>query len=181
MPKLETKTMTVHPTQEDKAIDFMQNFGWGLKNNQEIYNKDTRMEDDFWSDGINVITETTHYIKLTFQRDTSTPNYSRLAELERSYNAIEVNPTEKKPSILNTVLICTSVYLSIIMFEQHVIGTGSTAFFYVGSVGMIAGTVAPVYFHVKKKKAYNNAYNNADSIASQKKQEILRECERLIS
>ena len=94
MPKYETKTKTVHPSDEAAVIDFMQNFGWILKNNQEVFNKNTRYEDDFWSDGINVITETTHYTKLTFQRDQLMPQYDNLVRLEDLYDS---NPLSSEP------------------------------------------------------------------------------------
>jgi len=88
MAMLEIKTMTVHPSEEDSAINTMMSFGWDLKNNQEVYNKNTRMQDDFWSNDINVITETKHYIKLTFQRDPLRAHYAELVELEHKYQSV---------------------------------------------------------------------------------------------
>ena len=85
MANLETKIIKVQPSEEESAIRFMQIFKWDLINNQEVYNKNTRMEDDFWTEGINVITETTHYVKLTFRRDTNIPCYLELIKYENEY------------------------------------------------------------------------------------------------
>jgi hypothetical protein len=95
MPRLETKTMTVHPSTEAEIIDFIQNFGWDLKNNQEVLTQNTRLEDGGFLDtsgNIYSVTETTHYIKLTFQRNTEMRNYAEIVKLEREYNDIPKYP-----------------------------------------------------------------------------------------
>ena len=78
----EVKSIKVHPDYESEEIEFRQKFGWEFVSTQEIYNKDTHMESSLFSDTITSVTETVHYVKLTFQRDRSTVN-PKLLDLER--------------------------------------------------------------------------------------------------
>ncbi|MBQ7391297.1 MAG: hypothetical protein IJV73_01300 [Clostridia bacterium] len=80
---LETKTLTVNPNAEQSTIDLFASFGWGLKSSQEIKNKDSHLERR--GDEIVNVTESEHYIKLVFERDTKRENYDKLKELENTY------------------------------------------------------------------------------------------------
>ncbi|GHT19475.1 hypothetical protein FACS1894189_8300 [Planctomycetales bacterium] len=92
MARKEIKTINVQPADEESAISVWQTFGWELKNNQEvkIQSENAYLEKDFWGDGINQVTTThrEHYVKLTFERDTSMPNYAELVSLEQQYYAL---------------------------------------------------------------------------------------------
>ena len=83
----ETKFIEVHPTTVEDTIKVWHSFGWEMVGApQEIYNKDSHQERR--GDTIYNVTETTHYVKITFQRDNKMPNYAELASLERRYDAI---------------------------------------------------------------------------------------------
>ena len=81
----ETKSVKVHPDYEAECIAFEQRFGWELFNTQEVYNKDTHLENSFFTDTITSVTETTHYVKLTFQRETEKVS-TELKQLERDFD-----------------------------------------------------------------------------------------------
>ena len=78
----EIKSFTCHPDYEQEVIDFRRKVGWEFISTQEIYNKDTHMEGGFFTNTITSITETTHYVKITFQRDRDKVN-PELLSLER--------------------------------------------------------------------------------------------------
>ena len=83
---LEVKTLTVKPNAEQNTIDLLASFGWNLKSSQEIKTKDSHLEqrgDDIYS-----VTETEHYIKLVFDRDTNRENYDKLKQLENTFFSI---------------------------------------------------------------------------------------------
>lgn len=86
MAMKEIKSFSVQPGEEENTIKLWQTFGWELVGApQEIYNKDSNFErrgDDLYS-----VTTTTHYIKLTFERDPARPNYEELKSLEVEYEA----------------------------------------------------------------------------------------------
>ncbi len=80
----EIKSFKVHPDYESEEINYRQRFGWEFVSTQEIYNKDTHLErgiSDIILDTTTSVTETTHYVKLTFKRDRSKIN-PRLVEIE---------------------------------------------------------------------------------------------------
>ena len=91
---LETKTLTVNPNAEQDTIDLLASFGWNLKSSQEIKNKDSHLERR--GDDIVSVTETEHYIKLVFDRDTKRDNYDRLKELENTYFTIMSQEPEQR-------------------------------------------------------------------------------------
>ena len=80
----EVKSFKVHPDYESEEITFRQKFGWKFVSTQEVYNKDTHLErgiSDIILDTTTSVTETVHYVKLTFQRDRDVVN-PKLLELE---------------------------------------------------------------------------------------------------
>jgi len=87
----ETKFIQVHPSNVESTIEIWQCFGWDIMGApQEIFNKDSHLEasgEDTYS-----VTTTTHYVKITFQRDKNIPNYAQLVELENKYNSIPNPP-----------------------------------------------------------------------------------------
>lgn len=91
----ETKVEQVHPSDVDATIERWSNFGWELMGApQEIYNKDTNTRLERRGDTIYNVTETetTHYFRITFQRDKLMRNYSELASLESRYYALPGYP-----------------------------------------------------------------------------------------
>ncbi|MCI9427744.1 MAG: hypothetical protein HFI81_08325 [Eubacterium sp.] len=78
----EIKSFKVHPDYEEAEINFRRKVGWEFISTQEIYNKDTHMEGGIFTDTVTSVTETTHFVKLTFQRETENVN-PELISLER--------------------------------------------------------------------------------------------------
>ncbi len=106
----ETKSLTVPPSEEAAQIELWQVFGWELFSTQEVLAKDSHLEAGLFN---NVsITETTHYIKLTFQRDSANVNhYAELKALEWEFNNVPYpGDAPTKFSALNIfigLMLCT--------------------------------------------------------------------------
>lgn len=99
----ETKSMQIAPSEEQYMIAAYQAFGWELLSSQEIKTKDSHMERS--GDTIYSVTESEHYIKLTFTRDDRMPYY---ADLKREQMKFETAYTSMEPVNFNmvTALIC---------------------------------------------------------------------------
>ncbi|MDR1072100.1 MAG: hypothetical protein LBL45_00270 [Treponema sp.] len=81
----EIKSMQVHPSDEEETIKVWQTFGWELMGAPQEVN----IADSHWEDNTHYYSQKgEHYVKLTFQRDNSIPNYARLAELQKQYDAV---------------------------------------------------------------------------------------------
>lgn len=83
----EIKTLTVKPDEDAQTIQNLQCFGWTLLTSQEVYNKDSHLE--AWGKNTYSVTQTTHYVKLTFERDPAKMvNYSQIRRMEEAYMAV---------------------------------------------------------------------------------------------
>lgn len=83
----EIKTLTVKPNEDAQTIQNLQCFGWKLLSSQEVYNKDSHLE--VWGKNTYSVTQTMHYVKLTFERDSSKiANYSQIRRIEEAYMSI---------------------------------------------------------------------------------------------
>lgn len=107
----QTKSITCAPEDESDLIEIWQTFGWELFSTQEVRDTESHLEQG-WGDTINSVTTTTHYIKLTFQRDPDTVrHYGELAALEREFeNVPHPGDCPQGESILKIVigfLLCT--------------------------------------------------------------------------
>jgi len=169
----DTKSINVHPDNDVAAINFFQNFGWELFSTQEVKNTSTYLKDSVWTDNIKQVTETEHYVKLTFQRDSGMPNYSKLVQLENEYNAVRVPVPPNKPNLLiflGIPLVLSAIFTAL---TGEVIGT---------ILGLIA-VAGGVFLFVKQRQAYNvklAEYGEADRLEEENKKRILRECQQLI-
>lgn len=152
MAKLETKSVSVIPRNEQKAIKFHEKFGWAVQSSQEIFNQDTKQEvkgnaygdDELWN-----VTTTTNYVKIIFQRDKEMKNYSEIAELEKKYEA-NTYIMEKAPGLFPGKIL--SIILALLLigsfggFAGGQIGTGILVFL------IAAGIFAARYFLIFKPK-----------------------------
>ena len=92
----ETKFIQVHPDVVEATIKDWQMFGWEMIGApQEIYNKDSHIEQR--GERQYSVTETTHYVKITFQRDNKMPHYDELVDLEKRYNSLPCNIPQYEP------------------------------------------------------------------------------------
>ena len=89
----ETRFIGVNPTDVESTIEMWSNFGWELVGApQEIFNKDSHAElrgEDTYS-----VTTTTHYVRITFQRDKKMPHYAELVTLEKAFYSNPQKPIE---------------------------------------------------------------------------------------
>lgn len=101
----ETKSITVSPSDEQGTIELHETFGWQLKSSQEIFNKDSHLENR--SDGVYNVTSTTNYVKLVFCREKTMPNYDKLVKLENDYSltTLPIKPSGKILFILGGILV----------------------------------------------------------------------------
>ena len=109
----ETKFIEVSPASVEPTIEHWRTFGWELLGApQEIFNKSSRLESD--SSTIYNITETTHYVKITFQRDSLMTNYNELVSLEREYYSLPSIPNEplkpEKYSFFSKLIIGVGIF-----------------------------------------------------------------------
>ena len=85
------KTMKVAPEMENEAIRLWQDFGYNLKNSQEMYNKSIYLDQnglDYLFNQFRSVETTVHYVKLIFERDHNIPHYQELRDLEDQFNAV---------------------------------------------------------------------------------------------
>lgn len=141
MARTESKSFQVHPNDEQAEINFMQKFHWNLLNSQEIKTVDNHQERR--GDSIYSITNTEHYVKLTFSRDLDTPNISEIKKLEEQYTSL---PRVEQPKLFP--------------FVPWWVWGIATLFYGIGAIAWVAN-----YFllYTPKKKA-------ADTLAGQNDQ-----------
>lgn len=84
MARMESKSVRVAPAAEQSTIDRYQKFGWVLLGSQEVFNRDSHLEEGA-PGTINSVTETTHFVKLVFQRDMDMPYYNKIKELDEQF------------------------------------------------------------------------------------------------
>lgn len=109
MARTESTSFQVHPNDEQEQINLMQKFHWSLLNSQEIKTVDNHLErrgDDIYS-----VTNTEHYVKLTFTRELDLPNLSEIRRLEQKFFALPI-PTRPKlfPGTIWLYLVLTLFY-----------------------------------------------------------------------
>lgn len=148
MARTESISFQVHPNDEQEQIDLMQQFHWSLLNTQDVKTIDNHLERR--GDEIYQITNTEHYVKLTFSRPIDEPHLNEIKRLEQSFFGL---PTPRYPQ-----LFPASIWLWII-----------AAFFYgIGIVGWIAYYF--LHYAPKKKEADQQVQEN-----QKKRQQILTE------
>lgn len=165
MAMKEIKTFEVEPGTEEATIQLWQTFGWELVGApQEIYNRDSHLErksNDMYS-----VTTTTHYIKLTFERDPKREHYNELKSLEEQYYAIEEPDCPDAPRFITILWVI-------------LIGVGFVAYVIPGIILL----VLHIIFHIKKSKAYNEdyaSYTRKCAEISTQREEILTKAQALV-
>ena len=113
----EIERMSVPVDREAEATDRMTSFGWRLMSSQEIFSRDSRLETERPTEGdpfLHSVTETTHYVKLVFERDTKMPHYAELKALQNEYDSNAGKPDfVGKPanSLTNGIWFLAAVFL----------------------------------------------------------------------
>lgn len=171
----DTKTISVHPNNEVSAISFFQNFGWELFGNQEVKTSSSHLKESMWTGDIVQVTETSHYIKLTFQREKSMPNYSRLVQLENEYNLVTSPTKPTKPSLMMTIIMLVVGIPIMLMLENIAVLLILGFLLWLAIIPFYIWRRFPVY---RKKLA---EYESAEAIELEQKRKILSECQSLLS
>lgn len=163
---IETKSITVHPNNENAQIELWSKFGWQLKSSQEIYSKDSHLERR--GDKIYNVTQTTNYVKLVFQRDTEMKNYDELKKLESEYDLIFDPPIRSFKSSI--IALAVGIIIAIYGISESVIPPII--------IGIIVSFVS-VFLIVRTNK---NNKETRDKIIknNEKRREILSKCEALL-
>jgi len=84
--RTETIAVQVHPSDEQSQIDLMQQFHWSVLGTQEIKTLDNHLERR--GDSIVQVTNTEHYVKLSFSRALELPNIKEVRRLETDFFAV---------------------------------------------------------------------------------------------
>lgn len=170
----EIKTLTVAPNEDAQTIYNLQCFGWTLLSSQEVYNKDSHLE--LWGKNTYSVIQTTHYVKLTFERDSARiANYAQIRRLEDSYMAVPCpkrNPAPKKEQFKWLCIIIGGILAAFILLLTVLFGD-----FMMGLICFltIAGTlyvVIKMYYKAAEKyeKAVGRCWKKRNSIALQAEQ-----------
>ncbi|MDR1904812.1 MAG: hypothetical protein LBQ88_21335 [Treponema sp.] len=117
----EIKSISVAPAAEEDTINLWQTFGWELKTTQEVKNKDSHLEKR--GDDLVSVTETEHYVKLTFERDPTRQNYAALKSLEEQfYAARHPGIPPKRFGTLWLILIVALLLFGLMLVTTSAIG-----------------------------------------------------------
>lgn len=102
MARLEKKSITCRPVEENSTIQRFERFGWTLESSQEVYNKDSHIEKRF--DANYSVTETTNYVKLVFSRDKDMPYYNEISALEAKYELLTIDTPSKGLKVASSIV-----------------------------------------------------------------------------
>lgn len=173
MPK-DIKTVNVPMSREAETIRAYQSFGWVLLNNQEIFVKDSHLKRGTFDGKLYSVTETTHYAKLTFERDPATlKNYARIRSLENAYHSVPKPP--KKPVVLPKWALAIFIVLGI--FFAWIFSVANAGMIGVLFVGIYAGIVYAVQ---KRGLSKLPAWQEACKVYHAKCEEILCQADQLL-
>lgn len=140
MAKTETKSVSVLPRDEQKAIKFHEKFGWSVQSSQEIFNRDTKQEvkDNIYGDSeLWNVTTTTNYVKIIFQRDKEMKNYAEIVDFEKKYEA-NTYLIERAPGLFPGKILSILIILLLIgtfgSFAGGAIGSGILSLLIAGGI-----------------------------------------------
>jgi hypothetical protein len=151
MARTESTSIQVHPNDEQAQINLMQKFHWSLLNSQEIKTVDSHLERR--GDSIYSVTNSEHYVKLTFSRELDLPNLNDIKRLEQSFFGL---PVPKYPK-----LFPGTIFLWIVL-----------AFFYgLGIVGWL------LYFFLSYKPKKEEA-DRVSQDKAQKREQIFADLDK---
>ena len=181
----ETKFIEVNPDKVQETIDKWQCFGWELLGApQEIKTQDRQFYAGQSYDKTTKYYETEegeHYVKITFQRDKSIPNYEELVSLEKTYN--EAQEHEKPNNMARWEYSSPDdfpVFLLILTVLGLILGVAVTPFFAVIGVVFLIPTIIKI-----AKRQNQIAINNEKNVIHKNYQngeylELLKEYEAVV-
>jgi len=160
-PLMETKIIQVSnsPSIINETNELWSYFGWNVQNVQITHSQDTRTYTrglDYYTGDKTVETTTINYATITYQRDKNMPHYREFCELEREYN-----------QILSEFIIAEP--------DQHSIKKILICLFCIWPLGLYY-----IYKNISGKMAYKEFLNGRGSQLLARKEEILRQAQKLI-
>lgn len=167
----EIKTLTVNPNEDAQTIQNLQCFGWTLLTSQEVYNKDSHLE--AWGKNTYSVTQTTHYVKLTFERDPAKlVNYSQIRRMEEAYMAVPCpkrNPAPEKEKFKWLIAIFGGIICAFVLLLTLITGEIGTGLFLCAlTAGMIHLMIKLYYRKAEKYEiAVAKCWNKRNHIAQQ--------------
>jgi len=164
MERTESKSIRIHPAQEESMVALMQRFGWNLLSSQEVKTKDSHLES---IDGkLYSVTESEHYVKLTFSRSLSLPGLQQIRALENEYFSL-IDPTDGS--------VGGPIFIAIIaLVIGFAVGSGTAVLISLG-IGGIAIAIGVSNYNGNQKKANMRKY------ISQRKEEILSAVDEILN
>ena len=128
MGKMESKSVTAAPSEEQDIIEKHELFGWELKSSQEVLSRDSHLENR--GDDLYNVTTTQNYVKLVFQRDAESPIAAKARSVEdeywRLYRRTQPIYFPKKSKLLNLLplILCGFMLLVGVMslFQNYSFG-----------------------------------------------------------
>jgi hypothetical protein len=168
MAMKDIKSITVEPDEEEGSVRLFQSFGWELKSTQEVKTQDVQTFTGQDSDGTEHYQTKMgdHYVKLTFERDPARKNYAELKNLEGQYYGVNIPVCPESPALFSLIWIILII-------------VGFIAMIFPGFILL----VLKIVFYVKKKKAYNiayDAYQKDKKVANSKRFEIINKAQSLV-
>ncbi len=162
MARTESKSIQVHPHDEQQQIDLMQKFHWNLLNSQEIKNIDNRLERR--GDSIYQVSNTEHYVKLVFSRDLDVQNLNETKRLEQEFFSLPY-PNYPRPfgcsMGIGLAILFVSIFLAIvimldpILVSDAAIATGIVSAFVLALSASVGAYIAyfKLYYGPRKEEA----------------------------
>lgn len=172
----EIKSLTVKPNEDAQTIQNLQCFGWELLSSQEVYSKDSHLE--AWGKNTYNVTQTTHYVKLIFERDPAKlVNYSQIQRLENAYMDVpypKKNPAPKKEQFKWLMIFCGVLACAFVLFLSLIIGE-------TGRGLLICALMAGLcYFSVKSYYRQAEKYEIAIAQCWKKRNRIAQQAEKYL-
>lgn len=173
MARLEKKSVTCKPYEENDTIHKFEKFGWTLESSQEVYNKDSHIEGRF--DGNYSVTETTNYVKLLFSRDKDMPYYDKITELETKFDSIVTEEPSKAGKTASSCFAALYGWPLAILGLILSIGLKEPVFLLMAGIG-----AAVLFLRFRSHKSYKDAQSEATAECMKKRADILAEVEKYV-
>lgn len=176
MARIEKRSVTCKPIDENDTIAKYEKFGWTLDSSQEVFNKDSHVEG---RGNVNYsVTETVNYVKLVFSRDKDMNYYERITMLEQQYDSITEQYPSKVGSVFATVFgwVFTGLGLLFLMIScaaKSAEMIPSVIIFLPIGIGLLV-----LSFILKSR--YNDKYTAVKEDCERKRREILKEVAQYI-
>lgn len=173
MARIESKSITCKPSEENFTIDKFQRFGWTLESSQEIYNKDSHIEGNY------SVTETTNYVKLVFKRDKDMPYYNEIVALENQYDSVRVpNPKTHNPLLIATLI--GAIFFLLLGIPWMIGGFAESVGMAIGGILFVILGIGCIVVRVKFKKQDKEAIGNARYEEDKARNQILNEVAKYV-